>query len=84
MEYEKLYRAHAGRYLVWSFSGLLIVCAAVYYLLAPQWPTAVMVIFYCAGFVLCISGSAMLGKRRAQTILQERENGSTKRDVSTD
>ena len=66
MEYEKLYRAYASRYLLWSFSCLVIAFAIVYLLLRPQWPTAVMAILYCSGFVLCVTTSAMLGKRRAR------------------
>lgn len=84
MEYERLYRCHAGRYLVWSFSGLVGVCAIVYLLVRPQWPMAVMSILYCSGFVLCICMSAMLGKRRARALLRALKRDSAMRNVSRD
>jgi hypothetical protein len=80
MKYAKLYRYHAGRYLVWSFSGLVGVCVVIYLLIRPHWPMAVMSILYCSGFVLCVCTSAILGKRRAYAVLQ-RDRDSAKRNV---
>jgi hypothetical protein len=81
IKYEKLYRYHAGRYLVWSVSGLVGTCVVIYLLIRPHWPMAVMSIMYCSGFVLCVCSSAMLGKRRAHAQLR-RERDSAKRNVS--
>lgn len=84
IEYDKLYRDYAGRYLVWSFSILLSLCAVVYLLVRPQWPTAVMVVLYCSGFVLCVSTSAIMGKRRARAVLKELDPSSVERRFSGD
>jgi len=73
IEYDKLYKASAGRYIAWFFSGLIVLCVAAYHFLYPAWPVAVLLILYCAGFVLCLAISSALGHRRAQKMMQSRD-----------
>jgi len=72
IEYEQLYKQHAGRYIAWLFSGLLILCLMAWYFLYPGWPLAVLLVLYCAGFILCLAISSTLGHRRARKIMQSR------------